>query len=487
MKLVAAILSSLILAACGGGDETRVASVKTSVPHPVANAATVTGASGVAVHLYQALYGAAPSNAMLLDYTTQAAADPSAFARNLANNFASTSSTALAKLVLDNLHVTAATVTAVNGQGQSEYAILLDALGQMFTFYGADARGQIILNATNLLAGLESDATYGVTAVSYNNQTSANYAYSSNPANTVAAAVPPSAPTPEVWRQVGISLGTGLPNTVGATSIIMPEVVQVSTNLYRMYYGQSRPDQGWDIRYAESADALTFTPKGIALAGTTTSTDLEFMIRGASMVHLADGRWRMYYQATSWFDETWVDKSRQPVFQTMSAISADGVNFTREGVRIGNRQVDPNSLLWSAAHGRILALPAGGYRAWVSGTGAPPQMTVGIWELSSTDGLTFNSPRFLTEGHDPYVVQINGGYLAYIDTSNGGQAKTLAEFASNDGLTWSNASTANFQKSDGTQQPSLSDVGGIVMPNGKLRLYTNFQGGSIAAYDRITP
>jgi hypothetical protein len=189
MKLVAAILGSFILAACGGGGETPVAIVKTSVPHPVANAATVSGGSGVAVHLYQALYGMAPSNAMLLDYTTQATADSSAFARNLACNLATTSSTALAKLVLDNLNVTAATVTAVNGQGQSEYAILLDALGQMFAFYGVDARGQIILNATNLLAGLESDPTYGVTAVSYNNQATANLAYSSNSANTSAAVV----------------------------------------------------------------------------------------------------------------------------------------------------------------------------------------------------------------------------------------------------------------------------------------------------------
>ena len=189
MKLLSILLSAVFLVACGGGDETPVAVIKTSVPHPVANAATVTGGSTVAIHMYQALYGMAPSNAMLIAHTAQATADPSAFARNLANNFASTSSTALAKLVLDNLNVTAATVTAVNGQGQSEYAILLDALGQMFTFYGADARGQIILNATNLFAGLESDATYGPSAASYNYQATANFVYGSNAANTIPSTV----------------------------------------------------------------------------------------------------------------------------------------------------------------------------------------------------------------------------------------------------------------------------------------------------------
>ena len=206
MKLLSILLSAVVLVACGGGDETPVAVIQTRVPHPVANAATVTGGSAVAVHMYQALYGMAPSNATLNAHTAQATADPAAFAKTLANNFASTSSTALAKLVLDNLNVTAATVTAVNGQGQSEYAILLDALGQMFTFYGVDARGQIILNATNLLAGLETDVTYGVTAVSYNNQATVNTAYSSNIANTTPAAV--STATPNAGAAQNVAVGT---------------------------------------------------------------------------------------------------------------------------------------------------------------------------------------------------------------------------------------------------------------------------------------
>ena len=185
------LMAAAAIAACGGGTEPNATpptpSIKANVPAPVMKAAAVTGGSAVAIHMYQALYGMAPSNATLSTHTVQATADPAAFARTLTNNFASTSSTVLAKLVLDNLNVTAATVTAVNTQGQSEYAILLDALGQMFTFYGADARGQIILNATNLLAGLETDATYGVTAAAYNNQASANFNYSSDPANTVSA------------------------------------------------------------------------------------------------------------------------------------------------------------------------------------------------------------------------------------------------------------------------------------------------------------
>ena len=188
MKLLSILLCSLFLVACGGGDDSPVAIIKTSTPHPVANAATVSGGSGIAVHMYQALYGMAPSNAMLSDYTAQAAADPSAFAKNLESNFATTSHVALAKQVLDNFGVTATTVPAVNAKGESEYAILLDAVQVIFSVYPT-MRGQVILNMTNLLAGLEADATYGSAAATYNNQASANLTYSMNMANTMPAMV----------------------------------------------------------------------------------------------------------------------------------------------------------------------------------------------------------------------------------------------------------------------------------------------------------
>jgi sugar lactone lactonase YvrE len=138
--------------------------------------------------MYQAFYGKAPSYALMTDYTAQATSDAAAFATILATAFASTSHTDLAKLVLANLGVTATTVTAVNSKGESEYAILLDAVQQIFAAFPT-MRGQVILNMTNLLADLEADATYGAAAVAYNNQASANQTYSTNPANTSPAVV----------------------------------------------------------------------------------------------------------------------------------------------------------------------------------------------------------------------------------------------------------------------------------------------------------
>lgn len=192
MKLFAIALLSLVLVACGGGD-VHDPVAPAGVPSPTAKAAKLSGGAGVAVHMYQALYGKAPSYALMADYSAQATSNASAFAINLTSAFASTSHAALAKLVLDNLGVTATTVKAVNSKGESEYTLLLDAVQQLFGVYPT-LRGQVILNMTNLLADLEADATYGAAAIAYNNQAAANQTYALNVANTSPSVVAVVAP-----------------------------------------------------------------------------------------------------------------------------------------------------------------------------------------------------------------------------------------------------------------------------------------------------
>lgn len=190
VKTVLAVLASCLalgLAGCGGGDLPDTPALA-GTPSVSAKGTKPTGGAGIAVHMYQAFYGTAPSYALMTDYTAQATSDAAAFATILATAFASTSHTDLAKLVLANLGVTATTVTAVNSKGESEYAILLDAVQQIFAAFPT-MRGQVTLNMTNLLADLEADATYGAAAVAYNNQASANQTYSTNPANTSPAVV----------------------------------------------------------------------------------------------------------------------------------------------------------------------------------------------------------------------------------------------------------------------------------------------------------
>jgi hypothetical protein len=183
VKFLAIPLISLALIACGGGTEPfaspPIGAIKAAAPSPVKKATTITGGNAVVIHLYQALYGMAPSNALLVDYAFQSNNDASLFARNLTDRFATTNHADLAKLVLENLRVTATTVPAINAKGESEYALLADAVKQLFAAYPT-MRGQVILNMTNLLAGLESDATYGAAAAAFNNQAFVNYDSSMN-------------------------------------------------------------------------------------------------------------------------------------------------------------------------------------------------------------------------------------------------------------------------------------------------------------------
>ena len=182
---IAAVVFTAVLVSCGGGTYPVVTtsqprpSIQASVASPVKKATTVTGGNAVVIHLYQALYGMAPSNTLLVDYAFQANNDASLFAKNLTDRFATTSHADLAKLVLDNLGVTPTTVPAVNTKGESEYALLLNAVKQLLAAYPT-MRGQVILNMTNLLAELETDTTYGAAATAYNGQTRSNLAYSSN-------------------------------------------------------------------------------------------------------------------------------------------------------------------------------------------------------------------------------------------------------------------------------------------------------------------
>jgi hypothetical protein len=288
----------------------------------------------------------------------------------------------------------------------------------------------------------------------------------------------PSAPSAEVWKGTGVAI-----SVLGGAPVLMPEVVAVSPGLFRLYFGQGRADGGWDIWYAESTDGLSWTVRGIALAGTTGPSDPEFIIRGASLVHLAGGQWRMYYQASPTFDQI----ASRFYFQTMSALSSDGVTFTREGVRLSNHHFDASSVFDQAAHARVIQLDSGMYAAYVSGKLGAPNST-GIYLCLSADGLSFQSPTLiLSAGHDPYVVKSNGQYVLYVDTSPNGAFVPEALLTSADGMSWSAPSTAIFEDSTGVRLTQGPDVGGVVMPSGNLRLFTNYQISGILSFDRISP
>ena len=184
MKLKNLALSFIVfaLAGCGGGDQSEKSNVRPVLAAAQSAASSVSEIPSDAraiIGLYQGLYGKAPSNVQLALFKTQYAANSGMFFQSQTTASQSTTDAAFAKQVLDNFQVTPSTVNA------SSYALLLDALQQFFAAYGKAGRGQIVVNLAGLLSGLETDETYGVAAARLNLQTSANYSYSIDPANSV--------------------------------------------------------------------------------------------------------------------------------------------------------------------------------------------------------------------------------------------------------------------------------------------------------------
>jgi hypothetical protein len=307
-------------------------------------------------------------------------------------------------------------------------------------------------------------------------------------------------PGGETWGLHNVAIGSQVGKLpLGVGSLIMSEVLILPSGTFRMYVGGRHAlDAGGDIWMAESTDSgETWQFKGIVLAGSTNPSDPEFQIAGPSIVRLPDGRWRMYYQASPSFDVT-LSGGPQPSFQMFSAISADGIAWTREGVRIANTSFDPNAVVKEAGHGRVMAM-AGGYIAYFSANPKGKGNATGIYRMFSADGLTFQGSLDLViaDGHDPFVIKQGTQYLMYADlspNSGGGSAQNGVLLKSSDGLTWSagqpvaylGAGTDRLHFGGTAPTGGIGDLSGVVMPNGKLRLFSNYSFSNIACYDLMT-
>lgn len=147
-------------------------------------AAQVFGNSAVALQLNQAFRGSAPSNAVF-NNQKEAVADmgDSAFANAFAADYVPVGADSaddfveLSNTILGNLNLLPPTTDADKAED------LQEALPQLL-FAFKDQVGQVVLNLTNIMRGLESDPNWGAAATLYNQQQAAALSYSSNPTNT---------------------------------------------------------------------------------------------------------------------------------------------------------------------------------------------------------------------------------------------------------------------------------------------------------------
>ena len=213
MKFFALVLSSLLLASCGGGDTQIVAATPAKTlaaifPHPVRSASTVSGSAEIAIHTYQALYGQAPGYAQLTEYRNQigTSVDPSlgfvwAASMVAVAPFNGMSDSDFSTLILNNMSMTPTSLTPSRfGTGREAYDALQLALADYLRAAGIASRGTVVVQMAELLSNMEGETTFGVygaAATTFNKQASANLAYSTNAANAVASAViPPAFQTP---------------------------------------------------------------------------------------------------------------------------------------------------------------------------------------------------------------------------------------------------------------------------------------------------
>ena len=193
--------------------------------------------------------------------------------------------------------------------------------------------------------------------------------------------------------------GARLPDGSG-----MPRVIANPVGGWRLFF-----ISGSGIRSATSTDGVTFTveagfritAEAAAFAGTTTAG----AVSGATVIRLADGRYRMYFSD--------LPRPGDPPGRHLikSAVSSDQLAWTVEaGVRLG-----PGApvLTDSSEHPFALVNPDGSvtlyYGKFDAGTSGK---TEGTYQSTSPDGLTFQEETLdVYFGNDPDALRLADGTL----------------------------------------------------------------------------
>jgi len=227
---------------------------------------------------------------------------------------------------------------------------------------------------------------------------------------------------------------------------------------------------GLGIGSAASDDGFNWTvEEGLRLESQRIEGELYFDVGHPTVVRLADGRWRMYYQTSTGIDTP---------LRLFSAISSDGFNFTQEeGVRI---DIGPDSELSFAGHGRAWRAADGSFWMLLSANTHDDTGPSDIALATSPDGLTWAivEPHLFVDGHDPtLLVNADGSVTAlwmYL-------AQTFYTSDSVDGLQWSLPVEVLFYDEEDELLNYSSDTGGDVallrLGDGSLRLFTNWSDG----------
>lgn len=243
-----------------------------------------------------------------------------------------------------------------------------------------------------------------------------------------------------------------------------PSIVKLKEGGYRIFWNDA-PLKG--VTSATSRDGITFAPDAGLRLLNSKQGDLDCIASHPWVVAMNDG-YRMYYQGNADCDPR---PNSQPVYRVFSAFSKDGLNFTREGVRI---DIGNATGLSAAAHGRILKLKDGSYRMYFSANFIGKEQPADVLGATSSDGLTWrlDARPILERAHDPTVIQIQEKIFIY--TTFLGDNFVILE--SSDGYEFTPTTWLDFYGKSGKRIEEFGDADILQLPDGKLLIYGSGKG-----------
>ncbi|MFC1900554.1 hypothetical protein ACFLYN_03065 [Chloroflexota bacterium] len=175
----------------------------------------------------------------------------------------------------------------------------------------------------------------------------------------------------------------------------VPYAYRLDDGRIRLYHGGRN-----GISVAISEDGLVFEEEAVSLVQQGQPGDLNTIVSDPTVVMLEDGRVRMYYKGA--------DGSGGPgqaIHTVHSAISDDGVSFEYEGMVIDSRATPDRG--WASVPDAVM-LPDGRVRLYYVSDGL--DVGHGVVSAISEDGLNFTREGPVLTGYvDPSVVMLPDG------------------------------------------------------------------------------
>lgn len=255
--------------------------------------------------------------------------------------------------------------------------------------------------------------------------------------------------------------------SAGARENFAPSVVHLPDGRYRMY-ANGGPGNG--VVSFLSSDGLQFVrePGARLTNGGTGSLDC---IASHAWVVPMNGGYRMYYQGDA-NCVTGDQSGQRHEYRVFSAFSSDGLAFEREGVRV---EIGGTTGLPAAAHGRILAGPRGGYLMVFSANLTGKDGPADVLQATSSDGLAWSVDLrpVLERAHDPTIITVDGAVRVYATFLGDNFLRLDPSVADLTASRW-----LEFYDTAGTRVEEFGDADAAVLPDGRLALYGSGKGSN---------